>query len=104
MERTLRLWFDANVVVHCSANPLLVAKIAFGCLDGNVSEKELDLIQFSTRCMAQFRARTPQIVWCYLDKTEFPSVLLHNMPDYSFRYTITPVFACAADTSEQSSA
>jgi len=30
-------------------------------------------------------------------------VLLHNMPDYPFRYAATPVFACPADTSEQSS-
>jgi hypothetical protein len=25
------------------------------------------------------------------------------MPDYSFRYAVTPVFACPTDTSEQSS-
>jgi len=39
-----------------SANPLLAAEIAFSCLYGNVPEKESDLIQFSTRCMAQLRA------------------------------------------------
>ena len=52
MERALWLRFDADVVVHGSANPLLAAEIAFGCLHGDVAEKELDLIQFSTRCMA----------------------------------------------------
>jgi hypothetical protein len=38
---------------------VLAAEIAFRCLRGNVPEKELDLIQFSTTCMAQLRARTP---------------------------------------------
>jgi len=52
MKRAPRLWFDADVVVHGSANPLLAAEIAFSCLHGNMAEKELDLIQFSTRCMA----------------------------------------------------
>ena len=53
------------MVVHGSANPLLTAEIAFSCLYGNVPEKELDLIQFSTRYMAQFRARTSQIMGRY---------------------------------------
>ena len=52
------------MVVHGSANPLLAAKIAFSCLHGNVPEKESDLIQFSTRCVAQLRARTSQIMRC----------------------------------------
>jgi hypothetical protein len=38
-----RLRFDADLVVHGSANPLLAAEIAFSCLHGNVAEKELDL-------------------------------------------------------------
>ena len=96
------LRFYADVVVHCSANPLLAAEIAFSCLHGNVPEKELDLIQFSTRCMAELRARTPQIMRRYLGKPEFPRVLFHHMPNYPFRYAVTPVFA-PTDTSEQSS-
>jgi hypothetical protein len=104
MELAPRLRFDADVVVHGSANPLLAAEIVFSCLHGNMPEKELDLIQFSTRCMAQLRARTPKIVRRYLGKPEFPRVVFHDMPDYSFRYAITSVFACPTDTSEQSSA
>ena len=103
MKRAPRLRFDADVVVHGFANPLLAAKIALGRLHGDMSEKELDLLQFSTRGVAQLRARTPEIMRCYLDKSEFPRVLFHNVPDYSFRYPITPVFACATHTSEQSS-
>ena len=89
-------------VVHGSANPLLAAEIAFRCLHGNVAEKELDLIQFSARCMAQLRTRTPQIMRRHLGKPELPRVLFHDMPDYSFGYAVTPVFA-PTDTSEQSS-
>jgi len=102
MKRALRLWFDADVVVHGSANPLLAAEMALSCLHGNVAKKKLDLIQFSTRCMAQLRARTPQIMRRHLRKSEYPRVLFHDMPDYSFGYAVTPVFA-PTDTSEQSS-
>ena len=103
MNGAPQLWFDADVVVHGSANPLLAAKIAFSCLHGNVPKKELNLVQFSTRCMAQPRARTPQIMRCNLGKAKFLRVLFHHMPDYSFRYAITPVFASLTDTPEQSS-
>ena len=81
MNGAPQLWFDADVVVHGSANPLLAAKIAFSCLHRNVTEKELDLIQLSTRCMAQLRARTPQIMRRYLAKPEFPRILFNNVPD-----------------------
>jgi len=40
----VRLRFDADVVVHSSANPLLAAEIAFGCLHGDVTKKKLDLV------------------------------------------------------------
>ena len=32
------------------------------------------MVQFSTRCMAQLRARTPQIMWRYVGKPEFPDL------------------------------
>jgi len=44
-----RLRFDTDAVVHGSANPPLAAEIAFSGLHGNVTEKELDLIQLSIR-------------------------------------------------------
>ena len=97
-----RLRFDADVVVDSSANPLLAAEIAFGCLHGDVAEKELNLFQRSTRSVAQLGARTPQIMRRYMGEPEFSSILFHHMPDDSFRYTLTPAFACATDTSEES--
>ena len=103
MKRAPQLRFDADVVVHRSADPLLAAEVAFFCLHGNVPEKELNLVQFSARCAAQLRARTPQIMGRYLGNSEFRGVLFYDMPDYSFRYAVTPVFARPTDTSDQSS-
>src|SRR3974390_2337999 len=93
MKRAPQLRFDADVVVQGPANPLFSAEIAFSCLHGNVPEKELNLVQFSARCVAQLRARTPQIMGRNLGNSEFPRVLLYA----------TPVFARPTDTSEQSS-
>ena len=103
MKRAPQLQFDADVVVHRSADPLLAAEVAFFCLHGNAPEKELNLVQFSARCAAQLRARTPQIMGRYLGNSEFRGVLFYDMPDYSFRYAVTPVFARPTDTSDQSS-
>jgi hypothetical protein len=44
MERAPWLKFDTDAVVHGSANPLLAAEIAFGCLHGDVTKEELDLV------------------------------------------------------------
>ena len=81
MERVPQLGFDADAIVYRSTNPLLAAEITFSCLHRDVSEKELYLVQFSARSMTQLSARTPQIVWCYLGKSEFSRVLLHDVPD-----------------------
>ena len=50
------LRFNAEAVVHGSTDSLLAAEITFGCLHRNVSEKELNLVQFSAGGMAQFSA------------------------------------------------
>src|ERR1035441_10590976 len=71
LEREPWLGFDTDAVVHRSTNPLLAAEIALSCLHGDVPEKELDLVQFSTRSMTQLGTRTPQIMRCYLGKSEF---------------------------------
>jgi hypothetical protein len=102
MDRAPWLGLDADVVVHSPANPLLAAEIAFSCLHGNATEKELNLFQFSTRSMAQLRARTPQIMRRYMGEPEFYCVLFYNVPDDSFRYAVAPGFTRATDTSEQS--
>jgi hypothetical protein len=81
MERAPWLGFDTDAVVYRSTNPLLAAEIAFSCLHGDVPEKELDLIQFSTRSMTLLGTRTPQIMRCCLGKSESSRVLFHHVPD-----------------------
>lgn len=58
MERVPRLQCDADVFVHNPANPLLATEIAFCCLHGNATEKELNLIQLSTQSMAHVKSRS----------------------------------------------
>ena len=81
MKRAPWLRFDTDAVVYCSTDPLLAAEIAFSCLHGDVPKKELDLIQFSTRSMTQLGTRAPKIMRCYLRKSKFSRVLLHDVPD-----------------------
>ena len=52
----LGLRFNADAVVDSSTDSLLAAEITFGRLHRNVSEKKLDLVQFSPGGMAQLSA------------------------------------------------
>ena len=93
------LGFDADVVVHGSVDPLLTTEITFGCLHRNVSEKELDLIQFSASGMAQLRARATKIMRCESAEAELLRILFHHVSDCPLRNAITPMFACSIDAS-----
>ena len=97
------LWFDAEVIIHGPLNPLLAAEIPFGCLHGNVAQKELNLLQFAACGMAQLCARAAKIMWSEPRQTEFLRVLFHHVPDHPLRYCITPMLACSTDASKQSS-
>lgn len=84
MQPASLLRLNTNAVVHGSANPLLASGVPFGCLHGYVPEKELNLVQFSAGCMAQLRARAPQIVRRQLGQAELSRVLLYDMPNKPF--------------------
>jgi hypothetical protein len=58
--------FDSQSVVHGNPELLLASEVAFGCLDGDVAEQELDLIQFTAGEMAETGAGAPQVVWSQL--------------------------------------
>src|ERR1039458_2472425 len=103
LSEAAALWFDAEVIIHGPLNPLLAAEIPFGCLHGNVAQKELNLLQFAACGMAQLCARAAKIMWSEPRKTEFLRVLFHHVPDHPLRYSITPMLACSTDASKQPS-
>jgi hypothetical protein len=55
-------WFDSQSVVHRNPELLLASEVALSRLDRDVTEQELDLIQFAAREVAQSGARAPQVV------------------------------------------
>jgi hypothetical protein len=69
LSEAAALWFDAGVIIHGPLNPLLAAEIPFGCLHGNVAQKELNLLQFAACGMEQLCARAAKIMWSEPRKT-----------------------------------
>jgi len=54
--------FNAHPVVHGVPGLLFASEVALGCLNRDMSEQELDLVQFATGEVTQPRARASQIV------------------------------------------
>ena len=53
---------ERKPIVDRLGQVLLASDVPFGCLDGCVSQQELNLLQFATRSVAQSRACSPQVV------------------------------------------
>lgn len=51
--------FDADLAVDSEPELLLATKVMFRCLDGHMTEKKLDLVQFAAGEMAKTRACPP---------------------------------------------
>jgi hypothetical protein len=85
--------FDADAIVNGAANALLAAQIPLGGLNGNVPEKKLDLLQFSTGRMAEPGARPAKIVRRKPLDACFVRVLPDDVPDRFFRQSIAPGFS-----------
>jgi len=49
-------WLDSNLVVNGTLNPLLATEISFGCLNRNVTEQKLNLLQFAPSCVTESSA------------------------------------------------
>jgi hypothetical protein len=43
-----RVWFDSDAIIDRGPNPLLAAKVSLGRLDQDMSQHELDLLQFAS--------------------------------------------------------
>ena len=68
------VWLQANSIIDGIAKPLLTAQVAFCRLDRNVSQQELNLLQFTASLMAQTGACASEIV--RRESTESHSLLL----------------------------
>ncbi len=95
-----RLRFNADAVVDRSANTLFAAEITFGGLDRDMAKQELDLLQFSSGRMAQFRARAPEIMRRDAPEAEFGGVLLYDVPNQAFGHAVTPALSGTANAAE----
>lgn len=84
MQDTPRLRLNADSIVDGSPDSLLAAQVLFGSLHGHVSQKELNLVQFSAGCMAQLCTGPAQIMRRQLGKAELSPVLFYDMPGKPF--------------------
>ena len=50
-----RILLQADVIVNGIPETLLVPQLSFCCVDGDVTQKKLDLLQFAAGLMAQWR-------------------------------------------------
>lgn len=46
-------WLYSDFVIDGTLNPLFATEISFGCLNRNVTEQKLDLLQFPSRGVAK---------------------------------------------------
>jgi hypothetical protein len=63
--------FDSNSIIDRRLNSLFTAQVAFRRLNGNMTQKELDLFQLSSRGVAEAGACAAQIM---------PIMLLFQLP------------------------
>jgi hypothetical protein len=42
------IWFDSDAIIDRRPNPLLAAKVSLGRLNRDMSQQELDLLQFAS--------------------------------------------------------
>jgi len=54
--------FDPDAIIDCRTNALLAAEVALGRLHRYVSQKELNLLQLTTRSMAEASAGSAQVM------------------------------------------
>jgi hypothetical protein len=54
-RRIERFGLYADAIVDCKPDPLIRAQVALRCLNGNMTQQHLNLLQFSSRCLADLR-------------------------------------------------
>ena len=93
--------FNSDRIVHCIVKTLLAAQVALSGFDGNVSEKKLDLFEFTSGLMAKAGTPSAQIVWSKPCQAATRSSLSNDRPDHLRRKAIPPPPVRLFDGSEQ---
>ena len=89
--------FEADAVVHGSANSLLATEMALRRLNRAVTQKEMDLVQLASGLAAQAGASPPEVMRGKLINGCPFGAFFHDMSHNPLRYTISPSFSAAAN-------
>jgi hypothetical protein len=79
--RRSRTRFDSDLIIHRRSNSLLATQVAFRRLNGNMSQKELDLFQLSSCSVAQASTGPTKIMRSQLLQSNPLCRILHDVPD-----------------------
>jgi hypothetical protein len=89
-HRSSGIGFDSQSVVHRNPELLLASKIALRCLDGDVSEQELDLIEFATLEVAETGTGTAKVVRGKLLDAGASRRGADDVPEHLRRHAVAP--------------
>ena len=93
--------FNSDAVVDGATYSLLAAEILFCCLNGDVPEGELDLVEFTSCCMAEARARPTKVMRRQLFDSGLLGAVFDDVPDDPISHAVTPDLSRTADAPEQ---
>ena len=88
--RPLHSGFDADLVVDSEPELLLAAEVMFRCLDGHMTEKKLNLVQFAAGEMAKARTCPSQVVRCQFADSRGLGCPLDDLPKHLGRHALAP--------------
>jgi hypothetical protein len=71
--RSSSVRFDPHAVVHGKPKLLLASEIALGRLDGDVTEQELNLVQFATGKVTETSTGAAEIMRCQSQRQQLGS-------------------------------
>ena len=55
---------DTELIIYSMSESLFASQVFFCRLDRYMPEQKLNLLEFTSRIMAEAGARPPEIVWC----------------------------------------
>src|SRR3954453_5651741 len=88
--RPSQSWFNADFVIHGEPELLFTAEVMFRCLDGHVTEEELNLVELAARQMAKTRTCPSQIVRRQFVYAGSLGRSLNDLPKHLRRHALAP--------------